>query len=50
MGRKVEKEEDNWYGVIDPKRRKQIQDRLAQRARQTNAPRKRLQYQKYHVE
>ncbi|EPE26359.1 hypothetical protein GLAREA_02271 [Glarea lozoyensis ATCC 20868] len=33
MGRKVEKEEDNWYGVIDPKRRKQIQDRLAQRAR-----------------
>jgi hypothetical protein len=24
---------DNWYGVQDPKKRKQIQDRLAQRAR-----------------
>ncbi|KAG9233575.1 hypothetical protein BJ875DRAFT_402796 [Amylocarpus encephaloides] len=33
MPRRVEKHEDNWYGVSDPKKRKQIQDRLAQRAR-----------------
>ena len=29
----VESRYDNWYGVVDPKERKRIQDRLAQRAR-----------------
>ncbi|KAF4628657.1 hypothetical protein G7Y89_g9502 [Cudoniella acicularis] len=33
MGRKKQAEEDQWFGVLDPKKRKQIQDRLAQRAR-----------------
>ncbi|KAH8647577.1 hypothetical protein BGZ60DRAFT_423649 [Tricladium varicosporioides] len=33
MGRKTLEDEDQWYGVVDPKQRKKIQDRLAQRAR-----------------
>ncbi|KIW95183.1 uncharacterized protein Z519_03767 [Cladophialophora bantiana CBS 173.52] len=32
MGR-ARAEDDNWFGVQDPRKRKQIQDRLAQRAR-----------------
>lgn len=28
-------EDSTWHGVTDPKKRKQIQDRLAQRARST---------------
>lgn len=30
-----EETRESWYGVQDPKKRKQIQDRLAQRARRT---------------
>ncbi|CZR68889.1 uncharacterized protein PAC_18790 [Phialocephala subalpina] len=33
MGRRTEKEADKWIGVSDARKRKQIQDRLAQRAR-----------------
>jgi hypothetical protein len=33
MPKEIQPEEDNWHGVTDPKKRKQIQDRLAQRAR-----------------
>ncbi|KUJ18462.1 uncharacterized protein LY89DRAFT_732019 [Mollisia scopiformis] len=33
MGRRTEQEDDKWIGVGDARKRKQIQDRLAQRAR-----------------
>ncbi|TVY52814.1 hypothetical protein LCER1_G004412 [Lachnellula cervina] len=33
MTRKASNESDLWYGVLDPRKRKQIQNRLAQRAR-----------------
>jgi hypothetical protein len=33
MPKKISPVEDEWFGVPDPKKRKQIQDRLAQRAR-----------------
>jgi hypothetical protein len=33
MARRTAKEADLWFGVLDPRKRKQIQDRLAQRAR-----------------
>lgn len=33
MGKRTEKEADKWVGVNDARKRKQIQDRLAQRAR-----------------
>ena len=33
MGKKAAPKDDVWFGVDDAKKRKQIQDRLAQRAR-----------------
>jgi hypothetical protein len=33
MGKKTPKEADQWFGIHDARKRKQIQDRLAQRAR-----------------
>ncbi|TVY19299.1 hypothetical protein LARI1_G003538 [Lachnellula arida] len=33
MARKASTESDLWFGVLDPRKRKQIQNRLAQRAR-----------------
>jgi len=33
MARKASNDSDHWFGVLDPQKRKQIQNRLAQRAR-----------------
>lgn len=38
MGKKTPEAEDTWFGVHDAKKRKQIQDRLAQRARRKIRP------------
>lgn len=38
MGRRTEEEDDKWVGVNDSRKRKQIQDRLAQRARRASLP------------